>query len=109
MNRTRAYWLCQVAGWSLVGAMGVAVHPENWASGEIQTTLFNWILGVAIGIGMTHLFRAHAKRHGWARLSLRRLAPRIMGAGVLLGAAAVGIEEAAAATEFLEPLANPKC
>jgi LytS/YehU family sensor histidine kinase len=108
MDRTRAYWLCQVAGWSVVGAMGVVVHPENWASGEIQTTLFNWGLGVTTGIGVTHLFRSYAKRHGWARLPLRQLAPRIISATFLLGAAAVGVEEAATATELLEPLASSR-
>lgn len=108
MNRRRAYWLCQVAGWSLVGAMGAAVHPENWASGEIQTTLFNWGLGVITGIGVTHLFRFYAKRHGWARLPLRQLAPRIISATFLLGAAAVGVEEAAVATELLEHSADSR-
>lgn len=108
MDRTRVYWLCQIAGWSLVGATGAAVHPENWASGEIQTTLFNWGLGVTTGIGVTHLFRFYAKRHGWARLPLRQLAPRIISATFLLGAAAVGIEETATATALLEHSADSR-
>ncbi|WP_263788089.1 sensor histidine kinase [Salinibacter grassmerensis] len=84
MNRTRTYWLCQVAGWSVLG-IALGIHPENWAPGEIQTTLLSWLLGTALGIGLTHAFRAYAKRHGWTRLPLKQLVPRGVTAAVVIG------------------------
>jgi hypothetical protein len=29
MTRTQAYWLCQIAGWTLIGGISQAAHPEN--------------------------------------------------------------------------------
>lgn len=85
MDRTRAYWLCQIAGWSLFSGITLGIHPENWAPGEIQTTLLYWLLAIALSIGLTHAFRAYAGRHGWTRLSLKQLVPRGVAAAVVVG------------------------
>ncbi|MCS3665264.1 LytS/YehU family sensor histidine kinase [Salinibacter ruber] len=92
MDRTRAYWLCQVAGWSLFHGLQLSVHTENWAPGEIQTTLLTWALRVALGIGLTHAFRAYARRHGWTRLSLKQLVPRSVAASVVVGVLFTGLK-----------------
>ena len=92
MDRTRAYWLCQVAGWSLFHGLQLSVHTENWAPGEIQTTLLTWALRVALGIGLTHAFRAYARRHDWTRLSLKHLVPRGVAASVVVGALFTGLK-----------------
>jgi LytS/YehU family sensor histidine kinase len=86
MSRTRAYWLCQITGWSLFWGMDVFIRSENWASGEVHTTLIAWVLRVAVGIGVTHAFRAYAKQQEWTRLPLKRLIPRGLAASVALGA-----------------------
>ena len=39
MTRTRAYWLCQIVGWTFVAGLSQVTHPQNWAPGEVQTTL----------------------------------------------------------------------
>ncbi len=92
MDRTRAYWLCQVAGWSLFHGLQLSVHTENWAPGEIQTTLLTWALRVALGIGLTHAFRAYARRHDWTRLSLKQLVPRGVAASVVVGVLFTGLK-----------------
>jgi len=92
MDRTRAYWLCQIAGWSLFHGLQLSVHTENWAPGEIQTTLLTWALRVALGIGLTHAFRAYARRHDWTRLSLKQLVPRGVAASVVVGALFTGLK-----------------
>ena len=68
MTRTRAYWLCQIVGWTFVAGLSQVTHPQNWAPGEVQTTLLTWVLGAAVAIGLTHAFRIVARRRGWTRL-----------------------------------------
>ena len=92
MDRTRAYWLCQIAGWSLFHGLQLSVHTENWAPGEIQTTLLTWALRVALGIGLTHAFRAYARRHDWTRFSLKHLVPRGVAASVVVGVLFTGLK-----------------
>lgn len=102
MTRTRAYWLCQVAGWSLLGGIDLFIHSENWAPGEVHTTLLMWALHVAIGIGVTHTFRAYAKRQRWTRLPLRQLVFRGLAVSVALGALATAFKIAPAALHILQ-------
>ncbi|WP_233993872.1 sensor histidine kinase [Salinibacter altiplanensis] len=106
MSRAQAYWLCQIAGWSIFFGIQMSVRPENWASGETQTTLLTWALRVSLGIGLTHAIRAYAKRQGWATLSLKRLVPRAAVAAVVSGTFFTGVENVLIAFSPLQKVAH---
>jgi hypothetical protein len=82
MTRRHAYWICQIGGWTLV--CGISLLLVNWKAQEGWTVLINQGLSVALGVGLTHAFRAYVHRAGWLDLSLARLAPRVVGAAVVL-------------------------
>ena len=106
MHRTRAYWLCQIAGWTLFFGLQMSLGPENWASGEVQTTLLTWALRVSLGIGITHAIRGYAKRQRWTTLSLKRLVPRAAVAAVVGGALFIGVENVLIALSPLQKVAH---
>jgi hypothetical protein len=82
MNRTYAYWICQIGGWSLVS--GISLLLVNWKAQEGWEVLLNQGLSVGLGVGLTHAFRAYARQAGWLDLSLKRLAPRVVVAALVL-------------------------
>jgi signal transduction histidine kinase len=82
MNRTHAYWICQIGGWSLV--CGISLLLVNWKAQEGWEILLNQGLSVALGVGLTHAFRAYVHRAGWLDLPLKWLAPRVVGAAMVL-------------------------
>jgi signal transduction histidine kinase len=84
MSRTQAYWICQIGGWTLVS--GISLLLVNWKAQEGWDILLNQVLSVGLGVGITHAFRAYAHRVGWLDLSLRRLAPRVVVAALVLSA-----------------------
>jgi hypothetical protein len=106
MDRTRAYWLCQVAGWTLFFGIQMSLSPDNWASGEVRTTLLTWALRVSLGIGLTHAIRAFVKRHGWTSLSLKRLLPRAAITAVVGGSFFIGVENALIALSPMRRVAH---
>jgi len=100
INRTLAYWICQVGGWGFYLAVSFAVVGVNKGfSGQL---LLNYSVSMTIGIGLTHAFRAYAHRYSWINLSLRRLIPRVVGAALLLSLASVGIGDALAYVGAIE-------
>ena len=76
MKHDRIYWLCQAAGWSLYTvstiSLSAAFGVYSWSNFASQ------ILSCSIGLILTHLFRIYVRRHGWLRLSLPSLVPRIV-------------------------------
>ena len=76
MKHERIYWLCQATGWSLYTVstilLSAAFGVYSWSNFASQ------ILSCSIGLILTHLFRLYVRRHGWLRLSLPYLAPRIV-------------------------------
>ena len=108
MTRTRAYWLCQIVGWTFVAGLSQVTHPQNWAPGEVQTTLLTWVLGAAVAIGLTHAFRIVARRRGWTRLSIRQLIPRGLAASVVLGVLSEGARAGLVASGLLRLTANDR-
>src|SRR5262245_19382659 len=76
MNRKRAYWLCQVAGWSLYAAAGMAIGFAFMS--------FSWryaaavLINVSMGLALTHAWRWWMRRRNWLRLSLWALVPRVV-------------------------------
>lgn len=76
MKQERIYWLCQITGWSLYTIstvlLSAAFGVYSWSN------LASQVLSCGTGLILTHLFRIYVKRHGWLRLSLASLVPRIV-------------------------------
>jgi LytS/YehU family sensor histidine kinase len=84
------------------------VQGENWAGGELSVTALNWALRVAVGIGVTHLFRVYAKRHEWADLPLFQLVLRGLAATVVLGACSTALKMVPPLLEVLPRTAHTR-
>jgi two-component system sensor histidine kinase AlgZ len=80
---SRAYWICQLSGWSLYSALqlcaAVFLIHLPWARATIEVLLLN-----GVGLTFTHQLRAYIRRHNWNALSLGSLAPRIAVASLVL-------------------------
>ncbi len=76
MKHERIYWLCQITGWSLYTISTIllpaAFGVYSWSNFASQ------VLSCAVGLILTHVFRIYVRRHGWLRLSLPSLVPRIV-------------------------------
>jgi len=76
MQHERIYWVCQITGWSLYTLstilLSAAFGVYSWSHFASQ------FLSCGIGLILTHLFRIYVRRHGWLRLSLPSLVPRIV-------------------------------
>jgi len=82
MDRTRAYWLCQLGGWSIeflgrVPLVLVGGLDNPWY--HVANALC-----IPVGIGLTHAYRAYVQWQGWAAYSLWRLVPRVAVATALI-------------------------
>lgn len=91
-NRPRLYWTLQLVGWGLWDLSGIALvsifGKFAWLLVVIET-----IVAVTF-LGLSHGLRLWARRHGWVRLPLLRLLPRLVGAiavVVVLGLVIVGV------------------
>lgn len=76
MKHERVYWLCQTTGWALYAfstvLLSAAFGVYSWSNFASQ------FISCGIGLTLTHLFRIYVRRHGWLRLSLPSLMPRIV-------------------------------
>lgn len=82
----RLYWSLQAGGWGLVTLVkifAVAVDVMNLPRARATVELL--LLGAA-GLILSHGLRGYVRRHRWDRLSVPRMAWRIIVAGLVLGA-----------------------
>ena len=106
--RPRLYWTLQLGGWALYGLFGGILAS---AFGKFSPSLVGVeIIVAATLLGLSHWLRLYARRHGWARLPLRALLPRLLAAHA--GIAVVGIGLIGALIVLLlralhEPAAGP--
>jgi hypothetical protein len=91
MNRTQAYWSCQLGGWGLYGLLTTAVFGLRL--GWDSHLFVNTATAILVGIGVTHTFRAFVQRAAWTELELGRLVPRILGACLVLSALYTGVND----------------
>jgi LytS/YehU family sensor histidine kinase len=84
---SRGYWICQGIGWGLYVA--TTVYQFRYAGLPVRRALVETLLTAALGIGLTHWFRRQARGHGWVQLPIARMAPRVIGAAMLLAVALV--------------------
>lgn len=102
MNRTHAYWICQVGGWGLIQLVsGIVVGINTGFTGQL---LLNHSVSVALGITVTHGFRVFSRKAHWTDLSLEQLMPRVLAATLLLSSAYVGIGDFLVFLGICQPL-----
>ena len=79
---SRLYWICQVGGWGAYIVVGLSIlgifTGIGWKNVGLSTS------GGLILLSLTHLYRNHAKRKGWDRLSFGALALRIFGGTLVM-------------------------
>jgi hypothetical protein len=78
MNRTQAYWLCQLGGWTALSTMRITL--STFFRAITWERVLTCVLLVGAGVAYTHIYRSVAKRRNWTQMSLRQLAPRVIGA-----------------------------
>lgn len=77
ISKSRLYWQCQLVGWSLVSiywAYTVYIR-DNYG---FFYTLLNYVLDIAIGIFLTHMYRIYALKAKWSKLPIKQLIVRVI-------------------------------
>lgn len=78
---SRSYWVCQAVGWSLYALLNTvafgALTEDKGSAAALSVGLS------ALGLGLTHLLRRTVAQ-GWKQLGIGALAPRMVGASILL-------------------------
>lgn len=84
ITKQRAYWLCQIIGWSTWGLLNFAVLLMQ--SNKVAfTDFFGAFFQVAFYIGSSHFLRSLIKKKQWSTFSSIRLIPRILISNLVLG------------------------
>ena len=78
------YWKCQIAGWFFYGLLAAGI-PTLYG-GMRWTVALRTAVGIAIGLFLTEQLRRYMLRRRWPALPLRRLAPRVGLAAVVVAA-----------------------
>lgn len=86
MTKQRAYWLCQIFGWSTWGFLNFVVfvmQSEKVALTDVLGAIFQ----VVFYISSSHFLRIQIKKKRWFTFSSIQLIPRILISDLLLGLA----------------------
>ncbi len=81
-SRTRLYWTLQTVGWALYGALGVLLAAVFGKFSPLVIPIETIVAGTLLGC--SHLLRLWMRCHGWTRLPLRALLPRLFVAHLVL-------------------------
>jgi sensor histidine kinase YesM len=82
-NRYRAYWICQLSGWSFWVLLNII--------GLLSFSLFSWkkiiifLFLCFAGLCFTHILRNIIKKYSWIDLSLKKVIPRILLSSFIIG------------------------
>jgi glucose-6-phosphate-specific signal transduction histidine kinase len=82
-KRKIAYWLCQIIGWGIYTAIGVSIAASQ--VGWKTSLLAGYAIFFLAILLLTHLLRGQIRKRQWLSLPLRRSAPRLAGAAILVG------------------------
>jgi signal transduction histidine kinase len=82
MSRRYAYWICQLGGWTAYSVVRITLSAFFREVAWKHVAFY--VLLVGVGVLLTHLYRLVAKRRDWANMSLRQLAPRVVGASIVV-------------------------
>ncbi|MDG3582928.1 sensor histidine kinase [Galbibacter pacificus] len=71
------YWKCQIIGWGIVSLLWlyIALVRDRFS---IMDALTNYVLDIAICIGLTHSYRTISLKKGWGRLGIKELIKRVI-------------------------------
>jgi two-component system, LytTR family, sensor kinase len=83
MNRKKAYWICQLTGWLILGLVNI-FFSLTFGSFSWQR-IIEIIYQSFVGISFTHIFRDFIKKSNWLNLPLKNVIPRILITNLLLG------------------------
>jgi two-component system LytT family sensor kinase len=81
-TRPRLYWQLQLVSWSLYGLFG-GVLVTIFGRFSVYIIPVEVFVTVTL-IGLSHLLRQYVRRHGWVRLPVLALLPRLLGAHLLI-------------------------
>jgi sensor histidine kinase YesM len=82
-NRNRAYWICQLSGWSVWALLNLV--------GMLSFDLFSWkkiiifLFLCFAGFCFTQLLRNIIKKHSWVDLPLKKIIPRVLISSLIIG------------------------
>ena len=76
MSKHQLYWLFQMAGWSLYGAIQLFLYSVEF---QITLSFFSGqVLQVTFMVALTHMFRNYIIRNNWIDIKWVALIPRFM-------------------------------
>ena len=76
MSKHKLYWLFQMAGWSLYGAIQLFLYSVEF---QITLSFFSGqVLQVTFMVALTHMFRNYIIRNNWIDIKWVALIPRFM-------------------------------
>src|SRR5579863_5868198 len=78
-----AYWLCQILAWGFYTCVSIAIAVN--AIGWSRRLLLNYAIFFVVIVLLTHLLRREIRRRHWLTMPLRKSAPRLAGAAILVG------------------------
>ena len=84
----RRYWACQLAGW---GLYVIVTTLGAWRAVSHLRAVVEPIGAAALGIALTHRYRAFVRARGWRDLDTRALAWRVVAASFALAAIFVAV------------------
>jgi len=84
-SRNIAYWLCQIAGWGTYSAIGILSAIKFGQAPFLFRLLVLYAVFFIFVISLTHLLRREIKRRQWLSMPIRKSAPRLAAAAVLIG------------------------
>jgi sensor histidine kinase YesM len=82
-DRKRAYWICQLSGWSFWALLNII--------GLLSFGLFSWkkiiifLFLCFAGLCFTHILRIIIKKYSWVDLPLKKITPRILLSSFIIG------------------------
>ncbi len=80
--QNRAYWLCQLAGWSLHTLLNLVFATLN--AGLRRNIVLTTVLGGVLALLTSHLLRAVIRGRRWLDLRVIKLLPRVAALSVVL-------------------------
>ncbi len=82
MNKKKAYWICQLGGWSLYALLNIYILKT--ADKLTYNLALSLIVESLYYLFSTHLFRLYIIERGWLKLYISRLLPRLFMAIMIL-------------------------
>jgi two-component system, LytTR family, sensor kinase len=81
----RAYWICQIAGWTAVFLLGTAgaYAFKAYTKMPMSPVIAGTALFCAVGVLVSHLLYTVVRRAGWLQMPMRTAWPRLASATVL--------------------------